>query len=170
MSNSAEYIEFFLNSQADIVSLETLEISHPDFSQVYRFVRNNTSGLTAKIETGATVSYQYVPVAIRQGEMIDNLDFSLEVEVGDTGEILPSELDRLETGLNGFTTKPLLVYRTYRSDDLDNVLFGPLKLEIVSLTANKIGCKIEAVAPRLNLNKTGEFYTIGRFPMLRGFL
>lgn len=163
------YIEFFLNSRVDIVQFECLELVHPDFSQIYRFVRNNTDGLRAKLETDEYGDFAYVPVAIRQGEMIDDLDFSLEVELGDLGEILPLELDNIAAN-DGFITKPQFIYRSYRSDDLENILFGPLKLEVVTFGFNKTGAKFEAVAPRLNVSRTGEIYTIARFPGLRDFL
>ena len=71
---------------------------------------------------------------------------------------------------DGFSEKPRVVYRTYRSDDLTRPLFGPIVLEVDSFAFNREGSTFTAKAPSLNINKTGELYRLERFPMLRGFL
>ena len=96
------------------------------------------------------------------------LDQSFTISLGDLGEILPAELDAVATA-DGFDEKPVLIYRTYRSDVLTAPLFV-ITLEVESFTFNEQGAVFEAKAPSLNINKTGETYTFARFPMLRGFL
>jgi hypothetical protein len=93
----------------------------------------------------------------------------LKVQLGDLGEVLPTEL-RAIFEANGFAIRPTLKYRTYRSDDLSQPLYGPLRFEINNLTFKKEGAAFEASAPRLNSAATGELYTTSRFPMLRGFI
>jgi hypothetical protein len=39
---SDKYYEYFLNSKSNVVYYDLIEISHPNFSQTYRKVRNNT--------------------------------------------------------------------------------------------------------------------------------
>lgn len=163
------YTEFFLNCKASVVQLELLEISHPNFSKVYRLVRNATNGITVKLEDGLFYDFQYVPLRISLMNEKDDLDQIIKIELGDLGEIVPSELDLVEAA-SGFNVKPVLKYRTFRSDDLENVLFGPLILEIKRFSFNKEGSLFEAKAPSLNVNKTGEIYSLDRFPMLRGLL
>jgi hypothetical protein len=165
MSN---YTEFYLNSDSNIVQLETIELSHSDFTQTYRVVRNATNGITATTETGASVAFTYYPLAIDAAETRDNLDQSFKITLGDLGEILPTELDAVATA-DGFGEKPVLIYRTYRSDVLTAPLFV-VTLEVESFTFNEQGSVFQAKAPSLNINKTGELYTFARFPMLRGFL
>ena len=165
MSN---YTEFYLNSDSNIVQLETIELSHSDFTQTYRVVRNATNGITATTRGGASVAFAYYPLAIDPAETRDNLDQSFTISLGDLGEILPTELDAVATA-DGFGEKPVLIYRTYRSDVLTAPLFV-ITLEVESFTFNEQGSVFEAKAPSLNINKTGETYTFARFPMLRGFL
>lgn len=167
MSNP--YVEFFLNAKAELIQFECVEISHPNFSKVYRFVRNNTDGLTVTLETAATATFDYVPIKISQNEMVDDLDYGFKFELGDVGELLPLELDRIAAN-DGFLIKPVLKYRTYRSDNLANVMFGPIVLEVTELSFNKTGVVFDAKAPELNTSRTGEIYTIARFPGLRDFL
>jgi len=97
------------------------------------------------------------------------LDQSFTFTLGDLGELLPKELDAVASA-NGFSEKPRVVYRTYRSDDLTKPLFGPILLEVESFAFNREGASFTAKAPSLNINKTGEVYRLERFPMLRGFL
>lgn len=165
----SRYIEFFLNAKSELIQFECIEISHPDFSEVFRFVRNNTDGLVTTLETTASATWQYCPVRISQSEERDNLDYGITIELGDVGEILPEQID-LVAANDGFGTKPTLIYRTYRSDDLTSPMFGPIELVIEDIVFNREGAVIEAKAPSLNLSKTGSLYTISRFPMMEAFL
>ena len=165
----SDYSEFFLNSGSEIIQYETFEVSHPNFSKIYRVVRNNAESLTATLENATTVTFEYYPVRITPSETSDNLDYSIEVEFGDVGEVLPIELERVAIA-NGFSTKPVFKYRVFRSDDLTQPLFGPLVLEIQSFAMDKTGCIFEAKAPNASLNATGLRYSIDKFPSLRFFL
>lgn len=164
-----EYIEFFLNSKSELIQFETIELSHPNFSQVFRLVRNNTQGLTATLETLASVTFDYCPMSISKGAQQGDLDFALEVEVGDVGEILQAELDLIQTA-DSFATKPSFIYRTFRSDDLTQPMYGPLTMEIQSIAYAKEGFKIEARSPFLSISQTGLVFTIEQFPTLASFL
>lgn len=163
------YAEFFLNSKSSVVQLELLEISHPNFTKVYRIVRNAVKGITVKLETGDSASFDYYPMRIENNGAKDDLDQSFTITLGDLGEVLPKELDSVASA-QGYNVKPVVTYRTYRSDDLTRPLFGPVLLEVESFAFNREGSTFTAKAPSLNINKTGELYTLERFPMLRGFL
>lgn len=165
----SSYAEFFLNSKSSVVQLETLEISHPNFTKVYRVVRNAVEGVSVTLETGDFATFDYYPLQIENAGIRDDLDQSIKINLGDLGDVLPKELDEVSSN-NGFGTKPIVVYRTYRSDDLSRPLFGPVTLEVSTFAFNREGSTFEAKAPSLNINKTGEVYSLDRFPMLRGFL
>lgn len=166
MSN---YTEFFLNSRSNVVQLECLEISHPSFSKVYRIVRNATNGVSVRYENGVVYPHDYYPLKITSIGSRGDLDQGFKITMGDLGELIPSEIDRVISA-NTFGLKPSVKYRTFRSDDLNTVMFGPLILEIKTFTFTKEGAMFEAKAPTLNNNGTGELYRIDRFPGLRGFV
>lgn len=163
------YAEFFLNSKSSVVQLELMEIFHPNFTKVYRVVRNAVKGVSVTLETGAVVAFDYYPMRIENNGSKDDLDQSFTVTLGDLGEVLPKELDSVASA-GGYGVKPVVTYRTYRSDDLTKPLFGPVVLEVESFAFNREGSTFTAKAPSLNINKTGELYKLERFPMLRGFL
>jgi len=166
MSN---YADFFLRCASSIVQLELLEITHPSFTKKYRIVRNAVEGVTVKLETGEIATFDYYPLQISVGASRDDLDQSIVVNIGDLGEVLPKEMDAVKEA-NSFLTKPNVLYRTYRSDDLTEPMLGPIFLQIEAFSFNKEGATFEAKAPALNVTKTGELYKFDRFVMLRGFL
>lgn len=165
----SKYSEYFLNSGSSVVQLELIEISHSALSKVYRIVRNAINGITVKLEDGSVENFEYYPLAISPISSTDDLDQTLKISLGDLGEILPLEFDLIHKS-DSFNEKPIVKYRVYRSDDLNNVLVGPLILEVKTFSFTKEGATFEAKAPSVNINKTGEVYKIDRFPMLRGFL
>lgn len=163
------YAEFFLNSKSNVVEVETLEISHSSFSQTFYIVRNATQGFTAMLETGETKTFEYYPLRISPLGSKNDLDQVIKIELGDLGELIPQEIDAVSLA-NNFDERPVVKYRSYRSDDLTAPLIGPWILEISNFSFNLDGCTFEAKAPSLNINATGEFYKVARFPMLRGFI
>lgn len=166
MSN---YSQFFLNSPSSVVQLETVEISHPSFSKIYRIVRNAIQGIVAQLEDNSVVPFDYYPLRLTPTKSSDDLDQVIKTELGDLGQVIPLELDAVNAA-GTFLIKPVFKYRTYRSDDLTGPLFGPLTLQVSNLAFTKQGCSFDAEAPKVNLSSTGEQYTINRFPMMKGFL
>lgn len=165
----SSYPEFFLNSKSSVVELECLEISHSLFSQVYYVVRNATKGVTVTHENTTSHDYVYYPMRLSLSGPSDDLDHILSVSFGDLGEIIPAEIDRVKAG-NGFDELPIIKYRTYRSDDLETVLSGPILLQVKPFSFTRDGVTLEAKAPSLNVATTGEVYSYARFPMLKGLL
>lgn len=163
-----DYAEFFLNSNVDIVELDCLEISHSLFTQTYYCVRNAAQGVNVTHEDSSEHFYGYVPMKVSLTGPRADLDHILRVELGELGEIIPTEVDSIKSG-DGFAEYPVVKYRTYRSDELDQPLYGPLMLQVKQFAFTKQGAAFEAMASSLNVSRTGERYTVPRFPMLKGF-
>jgi hypothetical protein len=162
---------FFFNTTSDIFAVETLEISHPSFSQTYRIVRNVVGGWTAKTEESGTPTrtFTYYPCEITYPSSSDDLDFIIRISFGDLGEIIPDELDRVfSDGL--IAVKPQLKYRIYQSDNTDAPIFYDVNpLEISGLSFNSKGVTFEASPPGRNYTSIGMRYTVDNFPSLGGF-
>lgn len=165
----SSYTEYFLNSQSNVVQLECLEISHSMFSQTYYIVRNAVGGVTVTHEDTSSHSYVYYPLRLSLTGPRDDLEHILKVELGDLGDLIPTELDNIRA-TDGFNELPAVIYRVYRSDTLTSPLYGPIVLQLKTFGLTSTGAAFEAKAPSLNSNKTGEAYTLPRFPMLRGLL
>lgn len=91
MSN---FSQFFLNTSSKVVRLDLLEFSHPDFSKLYRIVRNAVAGVSVTLEDTTTGVFAYYPVKLSPTGSNNDLDQSIEVLFGDLGQMLPQELDR----------------------------------------------------------------------------
>lgn len=165
----SQYSEFFFNSSSSVRQLETLQIFHPSFSKTYWIVRNNVNGLIAKIEDGTTQTFEYYPLSIKPTGSQDDLDQTMQIQLGDLGEVVPAEID-LCFAAGTMLTKPILTYRVYRSDDLTAPMDGPFIYEITTIAQKRSQAAFTATAPKLNTSRTGEIYSIDRFPMLAGFL
>lgn len=164
------YTEFFLNSRKDVAQLELLEITHPNFTKPYRIVRNCRDGVTVDLSpTELGIFFEFWPAKFTGKAARTDLDYSITIDLGDVGEVIPTEVDAVAQQ-SGFSNKIELRYWVFRSDDLTAPIFGPIRLEGSSLSFDGAFSTIEAKAPSLNTNKTGERYTVERFPMLKGFL
>jgi hypothetical protein len=161
--------EFFLHSSPTIIQLDLLEITHPNFTQTYRLVRNAVRGCTV-LHEGAVgpFTYTYLPMKVKPVGNANDLTQALEVSLGDLGSIIQTEIAAL-TLANRMNIKPTLNFRNYRSDDLTAPIFGPMVLQIEKITCTDEGNTFQAIAPNVNNSRTGELYTIDVFPMLRGF-
>ena len=162
-------VSFFLNGNSSVIEFETLEITHPSFSQRYLLVRNSRLGLTATLETSEVVTFVYLPLQVKKANDSDDLEQAFTFSLGDLGEILPIEMDRVAAA-DTFNVKPTVIYRTFRSDDLSAPMRGPFKLQMYELPTTDGGAAFEARPPTINNARTGEIYSLARFPSLRGFL
>lgn len=165
-----DYVDFFFGAPQSASELQTLEISQPSFSQVWRFQSHYREGFYARLETGEQVFFQYVPMRLKPLEERANLDFGLTVILGDLGEILPDEIQRARTAGTLRTNPPVVKYRAYRTDNLESPMFGPVSLQARQIARSEDGAKFNAMAPEANANRTGILYRSDVFPMLLGFL
>lgn len=171
----SDYSEFFLNTPSSVAQLDLVEISHPNFTQVYRvcpqFNRNEDDGHWTVDLSGAEtgIDFIYAPMRVQSPGVRSDLDFTVSIDFGDLGEILPAELDAVQEA-SGFRIKPTIRMWTFRSDSLGAPIYGPLTLEIPSFSFTQQGATFEARAPTLNTTRTGERYKLARFSPLRGFL
>lgn len=163
------YSEFFLDSPPTVAQIDLLEISHPNFTQTYYLARNSPfqSDIIVTHEDASVQTYQYMPMSVKPLGTATDLDQELEITLGDLGEVLPAELDAVAAG-NGFQTKPTVLYRTYRSDDLAAPLFGPVNLRVDGISFNREGASFRARAAAFNIVRTGVCYRVEDYPMLEG--
>lgn len=163
------YSQYFLSSSPAIAELDCIEISHANFSTTYRLVRNATNGVSVTHEGPAgPFTYDYYPMRLLPLGSSTDLDQGVKITLGDVGELIAKEIDRVQAA-NNMSTRPVLKYRTYRSDDLTVPLFGPALLEVRTITSTKEGSLLEATAPYLNITRTGIIYTVKDFSPLRAF-
>lgn len=161
--------DFYLKGNPNDVLLQLIEVSHPAFSKVYRYVKNAVDGVTVNHEDGSSYFYDYSPLSIKKSKSSDDLDQSLDIGVGDLGEELPQEIDNLYLGAY-FNVKPVLNYREYLSSDLSKPFLSILGLEVTDYQMQKEGGQFTCKAKELNLSSTGLTFNLNDYPTMRGFV
>lgn len=165
----SDYDDFFLKSSRRVQILDLVTISHPNFSKTYRIVRNKIGGVAVTVG-GNVVQYDYYPIRLGSKGSKADLDYAVTVQIGDLGELIPQEIDRIDIA-DGFGTHPVGSFANYRSDNLTKPIFGPVNLIIENIPmAPGEGCSFDMVAVPLCQNATGEIYSPRRFRMLSGWL
>ena len=164
MPITQDNINFFLNAPAALVQLELLELSHSAFSKTYRIVSNASEGVEFQAH-----AYTYYPCQIKPAFDFDNLEFKLDVQLGDLGEIIPKELQNIQ--ISETQSEPVNVnYFILRSDNLITPMQSFLNLEAAVFTFTAEGSSFTAQAHGLNTYQTGETYNLKDYPYLKGFL
>lgn len=168
MSSREDYVAFFLSGKVQHYEIETLEISHPAFSRVYYIVRNVMEGIALNDENGAQRFFEYYPLKLEDEGASNDLDYGLNIQLGDLNEIIALEEQNL-MAQDSFDIKPQIIYRAYHSGTLE-IMNGPLVLEAASIPYSGEGAALRGGAPNLNISGTGIRYDTNRFPSIREFM
>lgn len=110
--------EAYVNSDADLITLSTLEIYHPNFTESLKLVRDSTALTGAKIESGApeapgaTVTFQPFWFDFIPPEIDGDPDPTFDITVVNASGAITSYLESATE-----STVPIgVVYRTYLYD------------------------------------------------------
>ena len=137
--------DFLLNGDSDVVKLETLEISHPSFelrgwvdfgvsarrpTSMFIVTAGTDIILTqtkpvmiAVLEDGSTTLFHYCPATLKFSNQDETLNREIEVGILDLGDVIRRQFKLIEQK-NKIGIRPKLIYRAYRSDDLDSQWLG----------------------------------------------
>lgn len=159
----ADYTAFFLDSISGVVALECIEISHPSFSKVFRYVRNDVDGITAEGNV-----FDYHPMSIKRSNVSNDLEQKMSVTLADMQDDLSNAIRLIRTS-DYARVSPSFKFKIFRDDDLSMAMVELQTLEITSISKDSSGLvTFDAQAPELNNSRTGLIYSIEDFPLLRG--
>ena len=147
--------------------IECIEISHPNWSSVLRYVINSTESMALTHEDGQSFEYTYAPVNITRAADEDTLDQELSFTLADVGEVVPELIDLIIH--DEVIELPLVSYRAYLIGQYDSPIFVARNLELESVTRDWKGTRGDSKAPGLNDNGNGEVYSASTDPSLIGF-
>jgi len=162
MTAEDQYRELLCKFDKGIYVIETIEITHPLFTQDYYFTRE-PQGITATTEDEVEIDFVGTNIEIVANTKKSDLDANFSFTMADPNNYLDDELDRISLE---DTDKIALIYRTYSSDNLDEPAFY-FRLSVFDVSQQKGFFTLTAGADMLNYSKTGEIYDYERFPMLR---
>lgn len=162
----ADYTSFFLNAKGGLLRIDCIEISHPSFSKVFRFVRNVRDGILVKHEDGLEYQYTHEVFELNRSNVTADLDQTIQITFADYKDELKLEVESAD-----YTQPATFKYRAYRDDDLSMPMIVLETLQVISVNNDSFGIvTFDAKAEGLNDVKTGLIYSIEDYPMLRALL
>ena len=166
--------DFHLDSVSSVVLLETLEIIHSLWPAPIRIVTNHPDGVAVTLENGQPAIFEFIPLMIQRGNTSDDLDQTLNITVGDLGEIVPPLIQKIRDASSD--EKPQVIYRSFAFDAASMVLTKQTPIEIIrGLSVAKMNqdyqaTTFEAATSGKNSVKTGRTYNFEDYPDLRGLI
>lgn len=156
---------FFLTDTSAVRKVDTIELNHPDWSKPFFFQSEwIDEDMVANNEDGAKVTYQYQLFQVDRNNVVADLDQGVSITFADY-------IDELKTAINSadHMKAVTLKYRMFRDDDLSSPLDFIQTLQVLKVNNDANGTvTFEASAEQLNSVKTGDVYTINKFPALKG--
>lgn len=166
--------DFHLDSATSVVLLETLEISHSLWPDPIRIVTNHPDGISVTLENGQPATFEFIPLMIKRGNTSDDLDQTLNITVGDLGEVVPPLIQKIREASSD--EKPQVIYRSFAFDAASMVLTKPTPIEIIrglyvaKMNQDYQATTFEAATSGKNSVKTGRTYNFEEYPDLRGLI
>lgn len=166
--------DFHLDSVSSVVLLETLEISHSLWPVPIRIVTNHPDGVAVTLENNQQAFFEFIPLLIQRGNTSDDLDQTLNITVGDLGEVVPPLIQKIRDASSD--EKPQVIYRSFAFDAASMVLTKQTPIEIIrGLSVAKMNqdyqaTTFEAATSGKNSVKTGRTYNFKDYPDLRGLI
>ena len=170
MASEDEYKKFVNSMPEAQREYRTIELSHPDFSGVLRFVKdfiNVDLTLESTAPRDASTPQTFTAISMDLNEPGENgqVEQVLTVTLGAVGNEVNTELANITE--SGALIPVELIYRKYYSGDLSTpVLVLSLSVAAVSFKGyDNVAFTGEDVD--FAIKRAGELYTIERFPGLR---
>jgi hypothetical protein len=162
----SDYTSFFFNAKGGLLRIDCIEISHPSFSKVFRFVRNVRDGILVKHEDALDYQYMHEVFELNRSNVTADLDQTIQITFADYKDELKLEIESAD-----YTQPATFKYRAYRDDDLSMPMIVLETLQVISVNNDSFGIvTFDAKAEGLNDVKTGLIYSIEDYPMLRALL
>lgn len=171
MATTGQWRRFVANAPEAQREYRTIEVWHPQFDTVRRFVANYCD-ITATLEQDAPrdpgLPVLFTAATLRITEPVERQDAeqALAVEFGNVDGAISELVDQI-AGI-GFLTGVDVVYRKYYSGDLERVAVPPLYLFAASLAfSGPTSVAFTAEDVDLSQKRSGRLYTPADFPGLQ---
>jgi Domain of unknown function (DUF1833) len=156
---------FFASAPQNVHNIQTIEISHSALSRTFNLWREPYTAVIQNETGSVTVEPCNFEIALAGSQAHLDQNFNIKLGTVDIEDIFTEQMDLVPIGTK---EKVKIKYREYLSDNLTSVL-AKTTLQAESISYEVGAATISAVSPRLNMNRTGELYTLKDIPMLRGF-
>lgn len=170
MATLEQYKKFIANEPESQREVRTIEVWHPQFGTVYRFVNDysnfvGTLESTAPRNPGASVTFTAATLQIEDPAERNDSDQLLSITVGATDGQLHAIIDQISG--SGYLSQCEIIYRKYYSGDTSAPAVPPLYLFMSGVNFdNGDSATITAEDSDLSSKRSGILYTLEFFPGL----
>ena len=167
MATIEQYRRFVANEPEADIEYRTIELWHPDFDQIYRFVNNYTdlaAGLesTAPRNAGETVVFTAAGIVIEEPQERNDADQVLTINMAAVDDTLDDIIEQISG--TGFLEQMQVVYRKYYSRVLTEPAVTPLYLFGSGIAfENTESATFTAEDTDLSMKRSGIIYTTELF-------
>jgi hypothetical protein len=169
MASIDEYKKFIASAPQAQREFRTIEIYHPDFDELLRFVQDFTDNSftlesTAPRNPSESVLFTALAANIIEPAEEGGIDSILTVDLGAVGNEVNNQIDQITP--DGSLIAIEVIYRKYYSGDLTTPVL------VLNLSASEIGFDgytsvgFTAEDTNITTKRAGELYTLERFPTL----
>jgi len=165
-----ELIEYYTTARTSVREYRTIEIYHPDFANVLRFIQdyenqNLTLENSAPRNAGQSVTFTAIrPLEIKEPNEEINRSPTLSISLGAVGNEVQDQIDSITD--NGFLAPIQVIYRKYylANDGTKKLALTPLYLSASELKFESYnGVAFTARDIDFANRASGEIYTLSRF-------
>ena len=153
----------FLKNTTNIAIVEAIELYHPDFGYL-RYQSYDVDETILLTHDSIEHEYQYESFELSKGNTTSDLDQAVSITFADYKDEL---MQAIESANHEIAIEFRL--REYRSDDFSEPFNSLQTLSVLSVSSDDSGMvTFDANAEQLNNVKTGDVYTLEKFPTLKG--
>ena len=171
MATLQKWQQFLASAPEAQREYRTVELWHPQFETVYRFV-SDTYPLDLKLEhdaprnNGQVVTFGAATLSVQEPAERQDSSQALTVEFGNVDGTIHRIIDQISG--SGFFTPMQVVYRKYYSADLSRPAVPPLYLFAASVGFDgPTSVSFSAEDSDLSQKRSGTIYTVEQYPGLR---
>lgn len=155
--------EAYVNAPADVVILNTLEVTHPSFAAPIYLI-SNFSEVRATLENGNEVLFRPYAFTLTLPEDSDKPSSGLALKIENVTREMVDSIEKVVDSRDPI----IVVYRPYLSDDLSTPQYTPpLRMELSGISASSRTIVAKAQFGELgNIKFPNKDYEIDEFPQL----
>ena len=171
MAINPAYARFLVNAPQAERQYKTIEFYHPDFPQLLRFVEDNVDRVLpiesdAPRDPGTDQTFTAISMKIKEPTINDEANPVLRIRLGAVADEVNDQIGFISG--DGYLTPIEVIYRKYYSGDLTEPV-TVFKLFASELSfASYTDVSFSAEDSIFTRKRSGELYTLERFPGLRG--
>lgn len=166
-----EIRECYASAPTDRIPFEVVSISASWFSKTYHLQCVFTEEIEVTLDTGETVTVDYVPMSLTQSNSSADLTYERTILIQWANDVIAAEGDNYDPAIHGDEMPQVSgrIYVYYRNGDISAIKGAPVTLPVRSESRDETGTTLNISAKPVNDSPTGEIFDVIKFPGLRGF-